>query len=94
MKVLQKSVLALIAAVLLVPLAETGAEAQSSTEALRTAWEAPDIGGVWDFRTLTPLQRPDNHADQAVLSEEEVAEIEATTVQRAAEGPTCRARSR
>jgi hypothetical protein len=85
MDVLQKSVLALIAAVLLLPLTEIGAEAQSSTEALRTAWEAPDIGGVWDFRTLTPLQRPDNRADQAVLSEEEVAEIEATTVQRAAE---------
>ena len=52
---------------------------------LRTAWETPDIGGVWDFRMLTPLQRPDNRADQALLSEEEVAEIEATTVQRAAE---------
>ena len=85
MKVLKKSILALIAAVLLVPLGETGAEAQSSTEALRTAWDAPDIGGVWDFRTLTPLQRPDDRANQAVLSEEEVAEIEATTVQRAAE---------
>ena len=25
----------------------------------RTSWGAPDLGGVWDFRTSTPLQRPD-----------------------------------
>ena len=51
----------------------------------RTADGQPDLQGVWDFRTLTPLQRPADRADQAVLSEEEVAEIEATTAQRAAE---------
>ena len=69
MRVLQKPILALIAAVLLVPLLETDTEAQSSTETPRTAWNDPDLGGVWDFRTLTPLQRPTDRADQAVLSE-------------------------
>ena len=24
----------------------------------RTAWGAPDLRGVWDFRTITPLERP------------------------------------
>ena len=24
----------------------------------RTAWGHPDLGGIWDFRTITPLQRP------------------------------------
>jgi len=24
----------------------------------RTPWGAPDLMGVWDFRTLTPLERP------------------------------------
>ena len=37
----------------------------------------PDLQGVWDFRTLTPLQRPDDRSEQAVLSAEEAAEIEA-----------------
>ena len=40
---------------------------------LRTAWGAPDIGGIWDFRTLTPLERPEVLGDKAVLSPEEAA---------------------
>jgi hypothetical protein len=43
----------------------------------RTAWGAPDFGGVWDFRTLTPLQRPRALGDQAVYTAEEVAAFEA-----------------
>ena len=34
----------------------------------RTSWGAPDIQGIWDFRTLTPLERPEMLADKAVLS--------------------------
>ena len=26
----------------------------------RTPWGAPDLQGVWDFRTLTPFERPTN----------------------------------
>ena len=39
----------------------------------RTAWGAPDLGGVWDFRTITPLERPPELADRAVLTPEEAA---------------------
>ena len=35
----------------------------------RTADGHPDIQGVWDFRTLTPLQRPDDREGQATLTE-------------------------
>ena len=49
----------------------------------RTPDGQPDLQGVWDFRTLTPLQRPTDRADQAVLTAEEAAEIEANAVQRA-----------
>ena len=49
----------------------------------RTADGQPDVQGVWDFRTLTPLQRPTARGDQAVLSEEEAAELEARAVQSA-----------
>ena len=30
-----------------------------SSEPLRTPWGDPDIGGVWDYWTFTPLERPD-----------------------------------
>ena len=36
----------------------------------------PDLQGVWDLRTLTPLQRPDDRSAQAQLTPEEIAEIE------------------
>ncbi|HIE92850.1 MAG TPA: hypothetical protein EYQ83_08290, partial [Acidobacteria bacterium] len=36
----------------------------------------PNLQGVWDFRTLTPLQRPSDRVDQAQLTPEEIAEIE------------------
>ena len=29
----------------------------------RTTWGAPDLQGVWDFRTITPMQRPEHYGD-------------------------------
>ena len=49
----------------------------------RTADGDPDIGGVWDFRTLTPLQRPGDAAEQ--LTDEEAAAIEERSRQAAIE---------
>ena len=51
-------------------------------EAPRTAWGAPDLQGVWDFRTITPLQRPEDLGDKAFLTEEEAAERENDAVER------------
>ena len=51
-------------------------------EAPETAWGAPDLQGVWDFRTITPLQRPSDLGDKEFLTEEEAAEREARAVQR------------
>ena len=41
----------------------------------RTAWGQPDLRGVWDFRTITPLQRPESLAEQEFLTEEEAANL-------------------
>lgn len=43
---------------------------------LRTPWGEPDLQGIWDGDTLTPLERPDRWADTPVLSEQEAAAVE------------------
>jgi len=40
----------------------------------RTPDGKPDLQGVWSFRTLTPLERPDEFAGKAVLTDQEAAE--------------------
>ena len=70
----------LCAAAAVVALAPALAAAQP--EVPRTPWGAPDIGGVWDFRSITPMERPDDLADQEFLTEEEAARLEQETVAR------------
>jgi hypothetical protein len=48
----------------------------------RTGWGKPDLTGVWDFRTITPLERPANQADKEFLTEEEAAKAEQEVVER------------
>lgn len=49
-----------------------------------TGWGAPDLQGVWDFGTMTPLQRPEDQGDAAFLSEEEARAAEAAVEARIA----------
>ena len=51
-------------------------------ESLRTAWGTPDLQGVWDFRTITPLQRPEDSGETLLLSQEETARLEQEAVDR------------
>lgn len=44
----------------------------------RTSWGAPDLGGVWDYNTLTPLERSGEFDGREFLTEEETAQIEQT----------------
>ena len=70
------------AVVLLVPgLAAGQPETTDETVTLpRTPWGVPDLRGVWDFRTLTPLERPRELGEKAVLTAEEAATYERRTV--------------
>ena len=47
--------------------------AAQSAELPRTPWGAPDLQGVWDFRTTTPLERPERFAGKEELTAEEAA---------------------
>ena len=41
----------------------------------RTPWGDPDLGGVWDYWTFTPLERPEDLAARATLTAEEAAVV-------------------
>lgn len=41
----------------------------------RTPWGDPDLQGVWDYWTFTPLERPDQFAGRDRLTAEEAAEV-------------------
>ena len=45
---------------------------------MRTPDGHPNISGTFTFRTLTPMQRPEQFADQETLSQEEAAAFEAS----------------
>ena len=42
----------------------------------RTSWGQPDLGGVWEYKTRTPLERPERYGDREFLTAEEAAQIE------------------
>jgi hypothetical protein len=49
--------------------------ARDTTTAPRTSWGHPDLQGVWDFRTLTPMERPEQLGEKEFLTDEEAAEF-------------------
>ena len=78
MKLLVRAALATVVLVLAPP----AGRAQSAPA--RTAWGAPDLQGVWNHGTATPLERPERHAGRERLTAAEIAEVSAA--RRSAEG--------
>ena len=68
-----------VAALLLVP-----ATGWAQTAPARTAWGAPDLQGIWNHGTATPLERPERHAGRERLTAAEIAEVNAA--QRSTDG--------
>jgi hypothetical protein len=54
----------------------------SNWTAPRTAWGDPDLEGVWNNGTVTPLERPAEFAGKEFLTEEEAAQYEKQVVAR------------
>ena len=50
-------------------------ELQAQTTPQRASDGRPDMQGVWDFATLTPLQRPRELATKSSLTEEEASQF-------------------
>ena len=63
-------------------LASALAVAQTGSKIARTADGQPDLQGVWNFSTLTPLERSAEFAGREFLTDAEAKEFEARTIAR------------
>lgn len=71
----------LAACMLLVSCATGGAgNGGDGYEPERHAWGAPVIDGTWDYRTLTPIERPPEFGDKAMFTPEEAEAFRAGKV--------------
>ena len=65
--------------------AKAGAVGKPATKKVgslpRTPWGDPDLQGIWNDATSTPLQRPSELAGKDVLSEEEAEDFQQQTAQ-------------
>ncbi|MEM7078224.1 MAG: hypothetical protein AAF513_06290 [Pseudomonadota bacterium] len=62
-----------------------GSSTLASAEVPMTPWGKPSLQGTWDFKTSTPLNRPERWKDKDSLTAEEVAEYEASIISGRAE---------
>ena len=70
-------------AVLIVPqLGQAQPGSTSPYSAPTTPWGHPDFQGVWDRRTITPLERPERLAGQDFLTAEEIIAYEKASAAR------------
>ena len=85
------ALLVVISVVLLVPglVASQASEGSQAKAVAADTWTPPrtpdghpDLQGIWDFRTITPLQRPDKLAGKEFLTKAEAVEFERETLER------------
>ena len=63
------------------PLSAMAQTADSPYIAPRNEWGQPDLRGVWNFSSNTPLERPAQYADQEFLNNDDVARIRAEALE-------------
>ena len=57
------------------PAAPAAKPAARTPTPAKTPWGDPDLQGIWNFATSTPLERPASVGEKAVLSEQEAEEF-------------------
>lgn len=63
----------------LVPILGFGAE---NYNVPKTQWGLPDLQGVWNFSSNTPMQRPSQYGNRQFLTDEEIAALQSRTAAR------------
>ena len=68
----------LLSAILLLVISALGFAAENY-EVPRTEWGLPNLQGVWNFSSQTPMQRPSQYGNRQYLTDEEVEELQSRT---------------
>src|SRR5712691_9347708 len=50
--------------------------ADATSTVPRTPWGAPDLSGIWNGKSSTPLERPAKFANREFLTDEDIAALE------------------
>ena len=74
------TVIAIVSLVLVPANGQTQTTTAGSSTPLRTPWGDPDLQGIWDFRTVTPLERPTELGEKEFFTEEEATEFASQSV--------------
>jgi hypothetical protein len=61
---------------LVIPAAAVAQSVAAADGMPQTPWGVPDLQGIWDYRTMTPLERPRDLAGKEVFTAEEAAAYE------------------
>jgi hypothetical protein len=69
------------------PRAQAPARTAQAKPLPRTPWGHPDLQGTWDYKTITPLERPAQYGDRQYLTDEEIKTLEARAARRLDEAP-------
>ena len=72
---------ALVAVLALAPVV-AAAQSTDATEVPRTSWGKPELTGIYDYSSITPMQRPEEYGERQFLTDEEVAELERGAIER------------
>ena len=64
-----------IAALVLLVSAPAAGQSATGEHVPKTPWGDPDLQGIWNHGTITPLERPDEYAGRTLLSDQEVAAL-------------------
>ena len=65
----------------------TAPTAESPFTVARTSWGDPNLEGVWDYRTITPMERRPELGDRELYTDEEVAQLEGRAARRMDQPP-------
>ena len=77
-----KTKLLLLVSILLAQISASLAQTPDDYVAPRTEWGQPDLQGVWNFNSSTPMQRPERFGTQEFLTPEEVEQDQAQQEER------------
>jgi hypothetical protein len=59
----------------------------ASAAVARTPWGHPDLQGTWDYRSITPLERPAQYGERQYMTDDEVKALEERARKRMEEPP-------